>query len=1123
MNFNNNGNLPNPGPEPDPDPIPDDHTPLNNSQVSDNLSFSVQNVRSLNISTKNDITLQKVIAICNLKTDFIFLSDVRLNSSKQISAVHDLEKHFFFNGYKMYHNSNLPSRGVGILINKKFCNSNFSVIRKVASVDCNLLGLHVSINRREYFLVSLYGPNHDNEIVFYDLLSNHLRDFNCPIIIGGDWNATLDTSEVAHNIDTVNMRNIPSRIRSECINDIAIQFSLVDPFRSANPETKEYTFIPSSLNENNRSRLDFFLISHFLCNPSTICTIPHSLTSTYFDHKPVLLSIKGKKRGTRSVIKDTVIKSEDVTFYVKKSIFECYLQHWVPGNNLDGTVTRAEEIQEKLLIIGRISVLLEEIKNAESRNVLEGPNNFVELTIAGKRAEILLLFEDLPELEFFENLSCSHTPKVFFETLVCCIKNSVLMHQCNIFRLKNLKRTELTKRIRGLKKSFAENTAEILRFERTLSLLEESILKDELLHYKKFENLNNEKITPYFMSLVKSKNSADSLDNLKRDDGSAFNTTDELKGHVHDYYSKIYKQANNLSKNATYQNIIDFLGEVNNNPIVENAKLTENEKLDLESSLTVEELTKSINGANMASAPGADGVSNRFIQHFWAFFKTPLLRLCNQSFDEGELPLFLRTANIKLIPKKGDTTKIKNWRPISLLNCFYKIISRAITSRLRKYMDKMTPICQKGYSGTRYCQEVLITVIESIEKCQKKQKKAALLSLDIKKAFDSLSHSYMQGVYKFFNFGPRLIKWLTIMCTNRKACVIIDEAVNTEFFDLERGNAQGDTISPFLFNLGYQILLFKLDLSLQIEGILSEFAERATNHLQEQNQGQGQGRAAQVNNHDPRAFALADDCSLLVKLTAGNLRNIIEILGVFEGISGLECNVEKTALMAIGPQSPLDQEILDLGFELKDEITLLGAKIKNTGTCYEGNIGTIIDKVRKQANFWKRFNLSLPGRICVAKTFLYSQINYLGCFLPLTVEEINTLSKIIEEFVGGNLRIAKNRYYLKRTEGGLEMLNLHDYIGAQCCSWLKRSVHMDELWKRELFLFSNYSVFNIRQSSYNRNLNPILYYVAGYAEKFIFNFTSVNENFLSSPIFENPCLSFENNRPHFLKKSFFSE
>ena len=45
--------------------------------------------------------------------------------------------------------------------------------------------------------------------------------------------------------------------------------------------------------------------------------------------------------------------------------------------------------------------------------------------------------------------------------------------------------------------------------------------------------------------------------------------------------------------------------------------------------------------------------------------------------------------------------KIKNWRPISLLNCFYKILSRVLTSRLRVYIDKLTPVCQKGYSETR--------------------------------------------------------------------------------------------------------------------------------------------------------------------------------------------------------------------------------------------------------------------------------------------------------------------------------------------------------------------------------------------------------------------------------------
>ena len=97
----------------------DDNRILNNNAMGNfnlNISISIQNVRSLNISTKNDLTTQKIISICSLKTDFIFLSDLRLNSLKQKAAVHDLEKTFAFNGYKFLHNSHIPSRGVGILI-----------------------------------------------------------------------------------------------------------------------------------------------------------------------------------------------------------------------------------------------------------------------------------------------------------------------------------------------------------------------------------------------------------------------------------------------------------------------------------------------------------------------------------------------------------------------------------------------------------------------------------------------------------------------------------------------------------------------------------------------------------------------------------------------------------------------------------------------------------------------------------------------------------------------------------------------------------------------------------------------------------------------------------------------
>jgi Reverse transcriptase (RNA-dependent DNA polymerase) len=258
------------------------------------------------------------------------------------------------------------------------------------------------------------------------------------------------------------------------------------------------------------------------------------------------------------------------------------------------------------------------------------------------------------------------------------------------------------------------------------------------------------------------------------------------------------------------------LGPVKDHETVKNAKLTEIEKNELEQDITLDELTQSINNANMSSAPGADGISNRFIKHFWEFFKTPLLKLCQSCYAKGELPNIFRSANIKLTPKKGNLEKLTNWRPISLLNCFYKIISRVIT-RLKKFMDKMTPICQKGYSSSRYCQEVLMSVMESIEKCNYLKRKAAVLSLDIKKAFDSLSHSYLARVYEFYNFGPNLICWITLLSTKRHACVILDNMLTTDFFNLERGNAQGDTISPFLFNLGYQLLLFKLELSLQIK------------------------------------------------------------------------------------------------------------------------------------------------------------------------------------------------------------------------------------------------------------------------------------------------------------------
>jgi hypothetical protein len=86
------------------------------------------------------------------------------------------------------------------------------------------------------------------------------------------------------------------------------------------------------------------------------------------------------------------------------------------------------------------------------------------------------------------------------------------------------------------------------------------------------------------------------------------------------------------------------------------------------------------------------------------------------------------------------------------------------------------------------------------------------VAIDMAKVFDTLSHGFLNKVYKFFNFGPNIIKWLSLLGKDRLACILLDNGRKTKFFKLGRGRPQGDNISPNTFNFAEQILIFKLEL-----------------------------------------------------------------------------------------------------------------------------------------------------------------------------------------------------------------------------------------------------------------------------------------------------------------------
>jgi hypothetical protein len=414
------------------------------------------------------------------------------------------------------------------------------------------------------------------------------------------------------------------------------------------------------------------------------------------------------------------------------------------------------QIRNLLIDIGRTERLIREwIKNNDLQTI--------ELAEA--------IFEQLPQLHFFETLPLTASDYFFFEGMVSTVRTSLLSVQASIHLEKNKALKELSIELSNLKKNYDNNRLQIKNLELALTDLNESYLRDELDNYKIFDKLNNERLTPFFIKLARVQNTSPDLSKIKGDTGEDL-TEDDLGKKITDFYADLYsKPANSIT--VTEEHINDFLGPVKDLDPVKAAKLSNAEKLDLDSPLNLIEFDKAIKQCNKKSAPGTDGINNRFIYHFWQFFRTPLLRYANCCYEKGTFTSLFKTAKIRLIPKKGNLKRLENWRPISLLNCFYKLISRVLTNRLKKVIDKITQIGQYGYSKKKQCQEVLIGLLTKIHNAKTGGKEGVLVSLDIKKAFDSISHSYMTGVLKFFNFGESFINWVKLLCTNREACVLL--------------------------------------------------------------------------------------------------------------------------------------------------------------------------------------------------------------------------------------------------------------------------------------------------------------------------------------------------------------
>jgi len=611
--------------------------------------------------------------------------------------------------------------------------------------------------------------------------------------------------------------------------------------------------------------------------------------------------------------------------------------------------------------------------------------------------------------------------KGLYEAVTNNLKVGLSELQNNIKKVKKKRRELLADKIRRMEHVFGVESEQFGDAVRELNKFDDTELKERANKYRDFVLSNNEKPTKAFCLLGKENNLMDDCEQICDDNNRKFECPNLRRKYISNYYGELYKK-----KLDMLMSIEEFLGRdtLELDWLLEK-KLNEDERMSLEGDITLEEVDRALKTCNMNSSSGWDGISNKVIKLYFPYLGPLLVKLARNCFETSELNTSFKLGQIKLIPKKGEASKIGDWRPITLLSCGYKLISGTIAFRMEGFLDKIIGRAQKGFMGKKFMSTCTINIMDRIGGAWHHREPLGIMCIDFNKAFDSVEHMFIENVLKFFNFGDNFINMIKTLLHNRQSMVRVGDML-TEPFDIKRGTPQGDRISPYIFIICIEILLIKLK-RLEGRGINNcRFIRDWTN----------------VNgmNGEGNAEGFADDISVLFEMSPDAVLLVKNVLEQFKLVSGLSLNVGKTQLMVAGcDEYVIGSKVHDI--EVVEQVKILGIKIDRKLERLEQNWDEKIDKMIRLSNFWRLQRLKISGRILVAKTFLLSQVVFLLETLPLLHETGERINKLMVDYVKGTDRvIAKKRWFTNREWGGYGLIDIFALNNCVKASWINRWV-----------------------------------------------------------------------------------
>ena len=410
-------------------------------------------------------------------------------------------------------------------------------------------------------------------------------------------------------------------------------------------------------------------------------------------------------------------------------------------------------------------------------------------------------------------------------------------------------------------------------------------------------------------------------------------------------------------------------------------------------------------------APGPDGFNGCFLKSCWHIIKHNFYRLCND-FYEGTIDLkSLNSGFITLIPKTQSPETANDFRPITLLNCCLKLITKLLANRLQKLVLKIIHRNQYGFLKGRSIQDCLAWAFEYIHQCQSSGRACCILKLDFAKAFDTIQHEPMIEIMKHMGFDEKWLGWIKCIFSSGSSSVLLNGAPG-KLFDCLCGVRQGDPLSPLIFVLAADLL----------QSAINDATRNGLLQL-----------PLPTSDSNYPVIQYADDTIAVLPASVSQAQVLKSILVDYATSVGLKINFHKSTLVPINSDPVLAGEIAAIfGFSIGNmSFTYLGLPMGTTRPSVT-DLMPLVTSVQRKVPAAASL-LDYGSKLTLLNSVVTSLVVYAMCSIKINPKIIENLDRLrrsclwVRKSDDGNRSSSLAAWGMvckPKNKGGLGVLNL---------------------------------------------------------------------------------------------------